>query len=545
MIKRTTLIIMLIMACVASRGFCAAKPLVPNLKPGEDFVAGQLMALSVDGNVFFSGYNDTKWRPVEPGMSFSDGYMVRTGNNGYLVLSWSENNLIYVKPHSGFRVKQTPVMGNKIALEIHHADMMLSARDSGGIVSLEGQNVSAAVVHGDLSFLSREKNETVKAISGEASYRLGGKIKALPAQYFVEVDSKGQEGPLRRHNPIAEYESFKRFSSWMKRYEEFHKSHSDEFYFKLDSIKVNDVFLNEMRKENGMHVLETSDGTIPKNILLQVKINPYPAPHHRIELNLGKGLIYAFREGRNGFHEVNFALPSIPEFIATIQYADSHDRRVSLFTGGFSVYNKRMTRLKAQEFCKELSRAMSRRDVVWLRNSVSDNYRDFMGNERFDFIKSTEAAFRDYRDIRLSLHPFNYKLKDGKIQVRVNYRLSALTSSRNFRYENKGSEILTLALEDRRYKIVSKTGGLFFNQMKTTVDLRQAVLKGRVLDEMTGRPVDGVTVNVVNTTFSAVTDFMGEFIIYNIPPGTYNIRYTKNGFGVITAANVVLTPSGR
>jgi len=168
-----------------------------------------------------------------------------------------------------------------------------------------------------------------------------------------------------------------------------------------------------------------------------------------------------------------------------------------------------------------------------------------MGNERFDFIKSTEAAFRDYRDIRLSLHPFNYKLKDGKIQVRVNYRLSALTSSRNFRYENKGSEILTLALEDGRYKIVSKTGGLFFNQMKTTVDLRQAVLKGRVLDEMTGRPVDGVTVNVVNTTFSAVTDFMGEFIIYNIPPGTYNIRYTKNGFGVITAANVVLTPSGR
>ena len=80
--------------------------------------------------------------------------------------------------------------------------------------------------------------------------------------------------------------------------------------------------------------------------------------------------------------------------------------------------------------------------------------------------------------------------------------------------------------------------------MKTTIDLRKAVLRGRVTDERTGYPLEGVKVILAGTNYTATTDSMGEYIIYNVEPGRYNVQFSKNGYGNITATSVTLSPAG-
>lgn len=524
--------------------WAVSKEVIPNFKPGEDYVAGQLLALSIDGPCFYCPPTEEKWHKIEPGMSFSDGYSIRTGENGYLVMSWSENNMIFIKPLSGLRIKQNVGMKGKIELELHYCSVMVSARDSAGLVSLVGRNIKASVVHGEMVFIGDKNSETVKAVSGNLNYKLSGDMdnSFLNEQECIEIDAKDSKPIKRKFDVNTELHSFRRFHSWLDRFEDFHKSHSTEFKFKLNEIMVNNQYFNSMRNENGKYVLETPDGKIPRSILFQAKINPYPSEMQRIELNLGHELIYVFREGRNGYHEVNFDIPSIPEFNVVIHFVDSLDRRIPIFRAGFTVQNKRRSELLARDFCKDLCKAISRHDSIWLRTHISDKYRDNTGNDRFNFIKSTENAFKEYRDIRLFLTPFKFEFVDGKIKIRVNYRISALTSNWKYRYERNGTELLTIIPEDGIYKLVSKTDGLYFNLLRVTCDLRRAVLKGRIVDNISGFPIEGVDVTLVGTSYHTVSNSMGEYVIHNIPPGNYNLKYSKNGYGVISASNVTLTP---
>ena len=54
-------------------------------------------------------------------------------------------------------------------------------------------------------------------------------------------------------------------------------------------------------------------------------------------------------------------------------------------------------------------------------------------------------------------------------------------------------------------------------------------LRGDVWDD-NEEPVEGVTVSLVGTDFSAVTDSRGQFEIKNIPEGTYNVNTSKLGY---------------
>jgi hypothetical protein len=57
-------------------------------------------------------------------------------------------------------------------------------------------------------------------------------------------------------------------------------------------------------------------------------------------------------------------------------------------------------------------------------------------------------------------------------------------------------------------------------------------------------PLSGVNVTVRGTSFSAITDSMGEYVIYNMPPGRYDVKFAKNGYGELTATTVTLKPAG-
>ena len=79
--------------------------------------------------------------------------------------------------------------------------------------------------------------------------------------------------------------------------------------------------------------------------------------------------------------------------------------------------------------------------------------------------------------------------------------------------------------------------------LKITCDLRRAILQGRIIDDLTGYPIDGADIQIVGTPYHTVTDSMGEYIIHNIPPGTYNIKCSKNGYGILSASNITLSPA--
>ncbi len=63
-------------------------------------------------------------------------------------------------------------------------------------------------------------------------------------------------------------------------------------------------------------------------------------------------------------------------------------------------------------------------------------------------------------------------------------------------------------------------------------------IKGTVIDKNTGLPLPGVNVLVVGTTNGAAADLDGEFIILQIPPGTYTIKASMIGYQTVFVENV-------
>jgi len=53
---------------------------------------------------------------------------------------------------------------------------------------------------------------------------------------------------------------------------------------------------------------------------------------------------------------------------------------------------------------------------------------------------------------------------------------------------------------------------------------------GKVVDAQTGEPLAGVNVMILDTILGAATDLEGEFLILNVPPGTYRVQATMMGY---------------
>ncbi|EKD82617.1 MAG: TonB-dependent receptor, partial [uncultured bacterium] len=523
-----------------------AKGVMPNTLAGHSYVKDQLTVMMTDGPCFYCSPHDQNWIAIEQGQTIRHNDSVRTGSRGYMILAWSADNMIMVKPSSGLRVSMQPKTLPQLSLQLHRAEVLLSARDS-GLIEIVGRHGALMVNHGESSFISNEQHEIIRAVKGQAAFRLNGNAEPtlIPESYSLTINADGSEMPLVMFDPRSEYESFRRFARWLHRFDNLHRQLSRDVAYNIDSVRINDNYLSSMGKdENGFYIVSTKNGQLPVSLHLQFKITPYPNPADRFELYLGKDLVYAIREGSNGYHEVIFAPPSMPEVLLSIQSVDSLNRRITIFKAGLSLENKRLREQNARQYCKNLCDAFSRRDHIWLRDSISRDYRDWQGNTWFDFINMSEDTLRRYRDVRLTLQPFRFEVRGGMTLVHLNYRLSALTSDWSFRYEDRGSEVITLKPEDGQMRLYSKTAGMFFNRLKVAVDLRQGILRGRVTDERTKRPLSGVNVTVRGTSYHATTDAMGEYVIYNMNPGTYDLRFYKNGYGELTATRVTIKPAG-
>ncbi|KAB2925613.1 MAG: TonB-dependent receptor [Bacteroidetes bacterium] len=55
-------------------------------------------------------------------------------------------------------------------------------------------------------------------------------------------------------------------------------------------------------------------------------------------------------------------------------------------------------------------------------------------------------------------------------------------------------------------------------------------LAGRVVDERTNEPLIGINIVLVGTSTGAATDFEGNYVILNIPPASYEVRFSGVGY---------------
>jgi outer membrane receptor protein involved in Fe transport len=66
-------------------------------------------------------------------------------------------------------------------------------------------------------------------------------------------------------------------------------------------------------------------------------------------------------------------------------------------------------------------------------------------------------------------------------------------------------------------------------------------LSGKITDKNSGDPLIGVNVVLQGTAMGSATDFEGYFVIINIPPGTYDLRFSGVGFGTKMVKEVVIS----
>ncbi|MFZ4620616.1 MAG: mucoidy inhibitor MuiA family protein [Bacteroidota bacterium] len=85
-----------------------------------------------------------------------------------------------------------------------------------------------------------------------------------------------------------------------------------------------------------------------------------------------------------------------------------------------------------------------------------------------------------------------------------------------------------------------------------TVMLRKSVmtptpngntLSGRIIDNKTGESIIGATVVIEGTSLGGTANTNGEYVIYNIPSGTYNVRVTFIGYQSVVMSGVIITSS--
>ena len=67
-----------------------------------------------------------------------------------------------------------------------------------------------------------------------------------------------------------------------------------------------------------------------------------------------------------------------------------------------------------------------------------------------------------------------------------------------------------------------------------------SILKGTIIDDATGKTMPGVDVNVSNTKFYASSDFDGNFIISDLPVGTYEVQFSTSSYRTKIISEVIV-----
>ena len=535
-------------------GFSSLAQAAPSVPGGMTFAAlaksmyvpDQVIAVFLDGPVYFHSLATKKWKLASTNQILLDSDSVRTGPNGYAAIAFSTDNLLLLHPNSGIRLGIKPEGTPRVMVQVHKGEMLLSVSDSNE-VAIEARQSQIFLSRGEASIRSSEKGETVRSLLETTFVRLTGGVNPLklPEGYQLSINAQGQETKPQRFDTTQEYSTFRRFRTYLENFRTTNAQLSTDIGYHIDSVLLDNVFVSNLETdEHGYRVINPGSKPAPRTLLFRMKVTPYPRPQDRFEIFLTKDLIFPLKEAGDGLLEARIPTPGFPEFHLRVHYVDQNDRRARLFESNFVITNRRQKIDSIKAYLSELTRSFERRDFLFFRDHVSRDYRDWYGNTYYDFIKSLEDSLRNYRDIRLVLRPHSFVFKGDEVLVDLTYRLTALTGGWKIRFDDLGSDLLTLVFVDGGWKLKGKTRGLFLQRLKVANDLRLGILRGRVTDEATGSPIRSAQVRLLRTNYTTTTDSMGEYLIHNVTPGTYDIEISKNGFGRLTITQMEIKPSG-
>ncbi len=126
--------------------------------------------------------------------------------------------------------------------------------------------------------------------------------------------------------------------------------------------------------------------------------------------------------------------------------------------------------------------------------------------------RTDENGFFSLNDVHLEYGAVNLMVKSDAFQK--NYAIKKYQSDLNF-------QIYTFAKPELFLEMVESKKGSF--------------IKGQVKDVETGEPLIYATVFLEETGLSATTDFDGNFIINDVPPGNYTLNSTYIGYTQLTS----------
>lgn len=516
------------------------------------------------GKVFVKRQNQSAWvKPLQQQTIISND-IIQTQSDGYAVISYSTNNIILLKPNSTIGV--SVINEEKLLIRCYKASIYVISfppsnlhietyngfikLDNGeGIIYTDNKKITILCMNNKLYFYKNSDNANKPLELNEGNYLT---LNGYNHSSSNNLDYKHSDIQLGKFDTSLEFRNWRRFEKFIDHFRNLHKKISITLAYKIDNVTINGKYLNHYEVDsNGFFIIDSGNYPIPRVLSIKARFTPYPRPNDKFQLELDHNIIYALREFPDGLYGVNFETPSFPEFSLKIFYlCDQTSEKHKLFEAKFRLLNKAAKKEEINNFFSLLKNEFERRNFINIREMISHDYRDMFGNNYVDFINSLESSLKNLRDIRVSLYPRSYNFINTKeVCVQANYRVSALKSELgtgwDLRYEDRGNDVFTLVKENGKWKIISKQEGKFFQLIKVALDLSKGVVKGRVTDERTNMPLQNALVKILKTPYQVYTDFNGEYIFYNVPPGKYDIEISKNGYAKLTISNIEVLPVGR
>ncbi len=154
---------------------------------------------------------------------------------------------------------------------------------------------------------------------------------------------------------------------------------------------------------------------------------------------------------------------------------------------------------------------------------------------RLDSVSVQQALDAIARQARLRI---SYKPEALPQQRRVTLRTNRILAKDAFAQVLKGLNFEIRAVDDSNFVLVKRDAD---QKASSDVDAEQGrgTLRGTVVDSATGRGIGGVTVNVVGTKSSTITQIDGTFTLTNIPSGDRSISYKLFGYRAVTKTTTV------
>jgi outer membrane receptor for ferrienterochelin and colicin len=129
----------------------------------------------------------------------------------------------------------------------------------------------------------------------------------------------------------------------------------------------------------------------------------------------------------------------------------------------------------------------------------------------------------------------------GKFGLSFNRNDIPVSKKISIKMENiKVIKALEKVLMETGIECVIVKGGLFAIVPGEKIKHKSGTIRGVVSERFNNRKIPGVTIEVMDTKYSTISDTRGEFSILSIPVGSYKLKCSAEGFKTIIRTDIII-----